>query len=82
MIVYHMIESPDVKVMTPTLHSLHENLILLCLRDEDPVVRNQGVRALGLLCLLSKELAKQYFILFLQVRPYFCERPVVDRFTV
>ncbi|XP_045585282.2 condensin complex subunit 3 isoform X1 [Procambarus clarkii] len=67
MIVCHMIENPDVTVMTPTLHSLHENLILLCLRSEDPAVRNQGVKALGLLCLLSKDLAHQHVILFMQI---------------
>ncbi|KAG7157088.1 Condensin complex subunit 3-like, partial [Homarus americanus] len=66
-IVCHMIESPELTVMTPTLHSLHENLILLCLRSEDPTVRNQGVQALGLCCLLSKDLAHQHLILFMQL---------------
>ncbi|XP_071521422.1 condensin complex subunit 3 [Panulirus ornatus] len=66
-IVCHMVECPDVTVMTPTLHSLHENLILLCLRSEDPSVRNQGVWALGLFCHLSKDLAHQHIILFMQI---------------
>ncbi|CAL4067744.1 unnamed protein product [Meganyctiphanes norvegica] len=66
-IVCEMIESPDITVMTPTLHSQHENLILPCLRSQDPLVRNQGVKALGLLSLLSKELAHQHLLLFMQI---------------
>ncbi|KAK4302655.1 hypothetical protein Pmani_025270 [Petrolisthes manimaculis] len=67
MIVCNMVESADITVMNPTLHSLHENLILQCLRSEDPAVRNKGVHALGLLCLLSKDLAHQHLTLFMQV---------------
>ncbi|XP_064083771.1 condensin complex subunit 3-like [Macrobrachium nipponense] len=67
MIVCHMTENPDISAMTPTLHSLNEHLILPCLRSEDPVVRNQGVKALGLLCLISGDLAKQHLVLFLQI---------------
>lgn len=67
MIVSHMIENPDIIVMNPTLYSLHENLVLPCLRSEDPAVRNQAVRALGLLCLISEELSCQHLILFMQV---------------
>jgi len=66
-IVCEMIESPDITSMTPTLHSQHENLILPCLRSQDPLVRNQGVKALGLLSLLSKELAHQHLLLFMQI---------------
>nr|XP_027211990.1 LOW QUALITY PROTEIN: condensin complex subunit 3-like [Penaeus vannamei] len=66
MIVSHMIENPDIIVMNPTLYSLHENLVLPCLRSEDPAVRNQAVRALGLLCLISEELSCQHLILFMQ----------------
>ncbi|XP_066944785.1 condensin complex subunit 3 [Macrobrachium rosenbergii] len=67
MIVCHMIENPDISAMTPTLYSLNEHLILPCLRAEDPAVRNQGVKALGLLCLISGDLAKQHLVLFLQI---------------
>ncbi|XP_063609202.1 condensin complex subunit 3-like [Penaeus indicus] len=67
MIVSHMIENPDIIVMNPTLYSLHENLVLPCLRSEDPAVRNQAVRALGLLCLISEELSCQHLILFMQI---------------
>lgn len=67
MIVSHMIENPDIIVMNPTLYSLHENLVLPCLRSEDPAVRNQAVRSLGLLCLISEELSSQHLILFMQV---------------
>ncbi|XP_068227080.1 condensin complex subunit 3 [Palaemon carinicauda] len=67
MIVCHMFGNPDISTMTPTLYSLNENLILPCLRSEDPVVRNQGVKALGLLCLVSSDLAKQHLVLFLQI---------------
>ncbi|XP_037775127.1 condensin complex subunit 3-like [Penaeus monodon] len=66
-IVSHMIENPDIIVMNPTLYSLHENLVLPCLRSEDPSVRNQAVRALGLLCLISEELSCQHLILFMQI---------------
>lgn len=66
-IVCEMIMSPDITVMTPTLHSQHENLILPCLRSQDPLVRKQGVKALGLLSLLSKELAHQHLLLFMQI---------------
>lgn len=67
MIVCNMVESADITVMNPTLHSLHENLVLQCLRSENPAVRNEGVHALGLFCLLSKDLAHQHLTLLMQV---------------
>lgn len=66
-IVCNMVESADITVMNPTLHSLHENLVLQCLRSENPAVRNEGVCALGLFCLLSKDLAHQHLTLLMQV---------------
>lgn len=66
-IVCNMVESADITVMNPTLHSLHENLVLQCLRSENPAVRNEAVRALGLFCLLSKDLAHHHLALFMQV---------------
>ncbi|XP_076046036.1 chromosome associated protein G isoform X2 [Oratosquilla oratoria] len=66
-IICEMVESPEVTVMNPTLHSLHENLVLPCLKSQDPAVRNISIKALGMLSLLSKDLAHKHLPLFLQI---------------
>uniref|UniRef100_A0A0P4VX19 Nuclear condensin complex subunit 3 C-terminal domain-containing protein n=1 Tax=Scylla olivacea TaxID=85551 RepID=A0A0P4VX19_SCYOL len=63
----NIVECSQVEELTPALQTLHDGLILGCLRSEDPAVRNSGVQALGLLCLLSKDLAKQHITLLMQV---------------
>lgn len=63
----NIVECSEVEELTPALQTLHDNLILSCLRSEDPAVRNIAVQALGLLCLLSKDLAKQHITLLMQV---------------
>ncbi|XP_050715054.1 condensin complex subunit 3-like [Eriocheir sinensis] len=63
----NIVECSEVEELTPALQTLHDNLILRCLRSEDPAVRNIAVQALGLLCLLSKDLAKQHITLLMQV---------------
>ena len=62
-----MLEDPAITGMSPTLYSMHENLVLPCLQSEDPQVRCEGIRALGLMCLLTPDLASQHLLLFVQV---------------
>ncbi|CAH1784611.1 unnamed protein product, partial [Owenia fusiformis] len=62
-----MLQDVSMKSLSPTLQTLMETLILPCIPNEDPAVRNQAVKALGLSCLLSKDTARAHLLLFMQI---------------
>ncbi|KAA0198034.1 hypothetical protein HAZT_HAZT009612 [Hyalella azteca] len=78
-IVCEMLRNPDINVLSPTLHSLHDNLLLPCLKNQasfftiplhdqqDALVREMSVRALALLCIISQDLACKHLPLFIQI---------------
>lgn len=66
-IICEMLRSADIKTLSPTLHSLHDNLLLPCLKNQDALVRELSVKALALLCSISKDLAYKHLPLFIQI---------------
>ncbi|KAK3094775.1 hypothetical protein FSP39_006096 [Pinctada imbricata] len=65
-IVAEMLEVLPLKSLNPTLQMLVESLILPGIQNEDSRVRKLAVQALGLCCVLSKDLVLQYLPLFMQ----------------
>lgn len=53
--------------INPTLLTLIESIVLPAFVSSLPVVRQEGVIALGASCLFSKKLAAQHFTLFMKV---------------
>lgn len=65
-IVAEMLEALSLTSVSPTLHMLIESLILPGIQNEDGRIRNLAVKALGLCCVISKDLVMQYLPLFMQ----------------
>ncbi|GFG28408.1 hypothetical protein Cfor_11336 [Coptotermes formosanus] len=63
-IIYEMMYSKTVTVLTPHLRSLMENFVLHYIEDCDTYVRSLALRALGVCCLLSQDVAKKYILVF------------------
>ena len=59
-----MMYSKTVTVLTPHLRSLMENFVLHYTEDCDTYVRSLAVRALGVCCLISQDVAKKYILVF------------------
>ena len=53
--------------LSSTLMTLKDELFLEGVNNEDPCIRNEGIKGLGLLSLLKKEFAAQHLVFFLQV---------------
>uniref|UniRef100_A0A1X7SQ01 Nuclear condensin complex subunit 3 C-terminal domain-containing protein n=1 Tax=Amphimedon queenslandica TaxID=400682 RepID=A0A1X7SQ01_AMPQE len=53
--------------LTPPLMTLVESLLLPCIQNENPYVRDMSVFSLGLACLLDVSLARRHILLFIQV---------------
>jgi len=53
--------------LNATLMTLKDELFIEGVKNEDPAIRNEAVRGLGLLCLMKKEFAAQHLVFFLQV---------------
>lgn len=53
--------------VNPTLMTLKDELYIEGVKNEDPYIRNEAIRGLGLLSLLKKEFAAQHLVFFLQV---------------
>ncbi|XP_022237983.1 condensin complex subunit 3-like [Limulus polyphemus] len=66
-IVSEFLEMSSLKTVNPTLHSVMDTLLLPGIQNEDPAVRNQAVKALGLCCLLNRDVACQHLLLFMQI---------------
>lgn len=65
-IVAEMLETLSLTSVSPTLQMLIESLILPGIQNEDGRIRNLAVKALGLCCVISKDLVMQYLPLFMQ----------------
>ncbi|CAG2181370.1 unnamed protein product, partial [Oppiella nova] len=55
--------------------TLIEKMVIPCIPVSDVKVRNIAVKSLGLSCLISQELAKKYFALFVQVLNFDSDLP-------
>nr|XP_047138807.1 condensin complex subunit 3 isoform X3 [Hydra vulgaris] len=53
--------------ISPMLINLKGELIFEGIKNEDPFIRNEAVKCLGLMSLLNKEFAMQHLLLFVQV---------------
>lgn len=62
-----LLENTRKGVNEPGLIGLLHSVILPSVGDKSPEVRAAGIKCLGLICLLSCELAKTHLLLFLQV---------------
>ncbi|XP_062622300.1 condensin complex subunit 3-like [Saccostrea cucullata] len=65
-IVAEMLETLSLSSVSPSLQMLIESLILPGIQNEDGRIRNLAVKALGLCCVISKDLVMQYLPLFMQ----------------
>jgi condensin complex subunit 3 len=63
-IIYEMMHSKTVTVLTPHLRSLMENFVLHYIEDCDTYIRSLALQALGVCCLLSQDVAKKYILVF------------------
>jgi len=53
--------------LSSTLMTLKDDVFFEGVKNEDPYIRNEAVKALGLLSLMKKEFAAQHLVFFLQV---------------
>ncbi|KAB7498381.1 Condensin complex subunit 3 [Armadillidium nasatum] len=67
LIFCEVLSNSEIKEFGSILRSLHDNLLLPCLKSEDLEVRRFAVRGLALCCLISKELAKQHLLLLIEI---------------
>nr|CAD7453642.1 unnamed protein product [Timema tahoe] len=63
-IVIEMMQSKCITSLTPQLRTLCQNFVLPCMQVEDNLVRPLAIKALGTMCLLNEELAKEHILLF------------------
>nr|XP_006813156.1 PREDICTED: condensin complex subunit 3-like [Saccoglossus kowalevskii] len=66
-IASEMLQELSTSSLNPVLRTLADTLIIPGIQNADPVVRNLAVKSLGLCCQLSKDFAKQYLLLLMQV---------------
>ncbi|CAG2166755.1 unnamed protein product [Oppiella nova] len=65
----------DFKTVNPMILTLIEKMVIPCIPVSEIKVRNIAVKSLGLSCLISQELAKKYFALFVQVLNFDSDLP-------
>ena len=66
--IVELMQDPAIKNLNPTMMTLIEDLIMPSIRDLEPEVRKVAVKALGVCCIRSIELARQNLLLLFQVR--------------
>lgn len=58
----------DMTIMTDTVRSYMDELVIPAIPDVCPGVRNQAIQALGLCCLCNQEVARKFLPIFIQVK--------------
>uniref|UniRef100_A0A7M6DLJ3 Nuclear condensin complex subunit 3 C-terminal domain-containing protein n=1 Tax=Clytia hemisphaerica TaxID=252671 RepID=A0A7M6DLJ3_9CNID len=64
--LYHVRKSAHL-AKSSTLLTLKDELIFEGMKNEDPFIRNEAIKCLGHISLISKDFAAQHLVLFLQV---------------
>ncbi|TRY70433.1 hypothetical protein TCAL_09294 [Tigriopus californicus] len=66
-ILYHLLQDTKIKTLSPTLRTLFDEMVLPSLRNLEPEIRISAIRAMGVCCIRSLELAKRNLVLLFQV---------------
>lgn len=67
-IIFHLLQDTKIKTLTATLRTLFDEMVLPSLRNLEPEIRIYAIRAMGVCCIRSLELAKRHLVLLFQVR--------------
>ena len=65
--IYQLMQDPQIKTLNATLQTLVDELILPSIRDLEAEIRKSAVKAMGVCCLRSLELARKNLLLLFHV---------------
>lgn len=67
-VIFQLMQDTKIKSLKPSVMTLVEEIVLPAIRDLEPEIRQIAVKALGVCCLRSLEMAKRNLLLLFQVR--------------
>ncbi|XP_021917110.1 condensin complex subunit 3 isoform X2 [Zootermopsis nevadensis] len=63
-IIYEMMQSETVTVLTPHLRTIMENFVLHYIEDSDTYIRSLALQTVGTFCFFDQDLAKKFILVF------------------